>query len=108
MDISSADSLFSIGEQCVKPVLYFSYNSGDVTPIVDEISFSWNPEPQYLLSVQPDQNTVDACSPAVIDIAYSLSYVDDVSTVIYAPLPYDSPTSVYGQNRNTSFVSATR
>lgn len=92
----------------MRPVLHFSYASGDVLPLVDEISFSWNPEPQYLLSVQPDQTTVDACSPAVVDVAYSLSYVDDVSTVIYARLPYDSPASTYGQNRDTSFVSATR
>ena len=68
----------------MQPVI--NMQSGVVNPMIDEIRFTWNPLSFFLLDLQLD-TSVDACSMAVFNLQYSLSYVNDTDVVLYAPLP---------------------
>jgi uncharacterized repeat protein (TIGR01451 family) len=81
IDISGIDNNT---HPCIQ--LYVSLNVGVVRPTIDSIKVTWDPLPVYLIS-ESAQASVLAGDQINYSINYSISYVDDVQTVVWAELP---------------------
>lgn len=104
IDISSISNT----ETCIKVrVDLAEYNS--INPTIDWLKVKWNPEPVYLLSM-PAPSNASAGSSVNFSIGYSVSYVNDTNTIIWAPLPTavgGTFTGAFNQTLETTFISAT-
>lgn len=82
--------------------------SGTVSPTVDSLRVSWDPLPAYLLAVSVP-TSVPAGSVLDANVNYSVSYVNDVNTVVWTTFPSvmsGTYNPLYNQNPALTFVSA--
>ncbi len=83
----------------------------EISPLINAIKITRTPLAQYLSILQaPD--TINADEPFMVNLQYSLSYVDDIWAVAYISLPQKSQATItgyttwYQQDLNPIFISA--
>jgi uncharacterized repeat protein (TIGR01451 family) len=113
-NLTLAGGMYNIGSlsattyPCIK--VRVDMTNGVTPPTINSLRVTWNPLPGYLITMTTPAS-VPAGANLGVDVNYSISYVDDVNTVVWIPVPtmasgISNYNNLYNQNPALTFVSA--